>query len=272
MKDSVLALEQHFSILILAAPTFTGLVGMHMALQIKNEWGKKMDVAVLFIDNLENVQVPDGMVKELRKQLEQEKITILDSLPSTYEFYYEVIVDAICGVELHADRVTVEKEKEEGTGEFDRERYPQIDWIVSKLSSCKRRIVSLDLPTGWRLENGPSEIDMRRDEFIKPDLLCSFGIPKKGSRYFNGPFHYIVGETFQRQIYASLDSSPNIEMHLLTKSKPFHPFQIDFDKLNWGKKTGQQYGGGFMATTFSKNARRQWVDEDSVDDILDDLD
>ncbi len=49
-------------------------------------------------------------------------------------------------------------------------------------------MASVDIPSGWHVENGDETGDG-----LRPDMLVSLTAPKRGARFFNGPFHYLGG-------------------------------------------------------------------------------
>lgn len=51
---------------------------------------------------------------------------------------------------------------------------------------------SIDIPSGWNVENGPSN-EAANVKCISPDMLISLTAPKLCARYFNGKYHYLGG-------------------------------------------------------------------------------
>ncbi len=49
-------------------------------------------------------------------------------------------------------------------------------------------IASVDIPSGWHVENGDENGDG-----LRPDMLVSLTAPKRAARFFEGPFHYLGG-------------------------------------------------------------------------------
>lgn len=60
--------------------------------------------------------------------------------------------------------------------------------IMADLVKTTTPIASIDIPSGWHVENGPGDEDN-----IKPELLISLTAPKQGSRFFTGKNHYLGG-------------------------------------------------------------------------------
>lgn len=58
-------------------------------------------------------------------------------------------------------------------------------------------IHSIDIPSGWHVENGPAPIDDTQRKTIiqpiQPDLLISLTAPKLCARHFDGKHHYLGG-------------------------------------------------------------------------------
>lgn len=50
-------------------------------------------------------------------------------------------------------------------------------------------ISSIDIPSGWNVENGPDA----PSSDVQPDLLISLTAPKLCARFFNGNYHYLGG-------------------------------------------------------------------------------
>lgn len=50
---------------------------------------------------------------------------------------------------------------------------------------------SIDIPSGWHVENGPTADD--DDNHFQPALLVSLTAPKLCARHFHGQHHYLGG-------------------------------------------------------------------------------
>ena len=68
---------------------------------------------------------------------------------------------------------------------------PENTWDVQRLlpKSSPPSIASVDNPSGWDVENGNQELK----EAIEPEMLVSLTAPKRGARFFKGPYHYLGG-------------------------------------------------------------------------------
>lgn len=53
-------------------------------------------------------------------------------------------------------------------------------------------IFSIDIPSGWDVENGPITSNTT-EKAITPDLLISLTAPKLCAKHFNGEHHYLGG-------------------------------------------------------------------------------
>lgn len=75
--------------------------------------------------------------------------------------------------------------------------------IVNMLKDTTVPIVSIDIPSGWNVENGPPE-----DGGIKPQMLISLTAPKMCASKFEGKFHYLGG----RFVPKKLESQYNLNL------------------------------------------------------------
>ena len=64
-------------------------------------------------------------------------------------------------------------------------------WSMQRLlpKSSPPSIASVDNPSGWDVEDGPQNLE----EAIEPEMLVSLTAPKRGARFFKGPYHYLGG-------------------------------------------------------------------------------
>ncbi|KAJ1750856.1 hypothetical protein LPJ78_003143 [Coemansia sp. RSA 989] len=62
------------------------------------------------------------------------------------------------------------------------------DKALDSLRMSDKPIVSVDIPSGWDVENGDSQ-----GPAISPDMLVSLTAPKLCARFFKGRFHYLGG-------------------------------------------------------------------------------
>lgn len=98
-------------------------------------------------------------------------IPLLDKTPSLDEVNgsYGVLIDAIFGFSF---RPPVRKDFIE---------------IMDITKQTSIPVASIDIPSGWNVEDGPSDGDFH------PDLLISLTAPKLCARFFKGTHHYLGG-------------------------------------------------------------------------------
>ena len=67
---------------------------------------------------------------------------------------------------------------------------PPFDSILAALKPYANPppIISVDIPSGWHVEDGDTSGDG-----LRPEMLVSLTAPKKAARLFDGPFHYLGG-------------------------------------------------------------------------------
>lgn len=67
---------------------------------------------------------------------------------------------------------------------------PEYFQLLSLLSTCQNRLISIDIPSGWHVENGPPTDDT---PLLKPDCLISLTAPKVSAKHFTGRYHWLGG-------------------------------------------------------------------------------
>lgn len=75
---------------------------------------------------------------------------------------------------------------------------------------------SVDIPSGWHVENGPSPPDAETGlHAISPDMLISLTAPKLCAKHFHGKYHYLGGRfvppTLQQKYELNLIEYPGTE-------------------------------------------------------------
>jgi NAD(P)H-hydrate epimerase len=85
---------------------------------------------------------------------------------------YDVVIDAIFGFS------------------FKGAPRPPFDTLLDMLkpAAAPPALVSVDIPSGWHVENGDESVGG-----LRPDMLVSLTAPKRGARAFQGAFHYLGG-------------------------------------------------------------------------------
>ncbi|XKL66459.1 hypothetical protein PGB90_009879 [Kerria lacca] len=87
--------------------------------------------------------------------------------------------------------------------------------ILNNLEKTKTPICSIDIPSGWNVETGPSE------NSINPEFLISLTAPKQCAKFFEGKYHYLGG----RFVPPALEKKYNLNL-------PRYPGISSFVKLN----------------------------------------
>lgn len=107
----------------------------------------------------------------LAAQMEMMQIPLLDALPAgDLAASHDVLLDAIFGFSF-AGAV----------------RAP-FDAILPALRDAALPLVSVDIPSGWHVEDGPAD-----GEALSPDVLVSLTAPKQCAAHFSGEAHYLGG-------------------------------------------------------------------------------
>ncbi|XP_074661444.1 NAD(P)H-hydrate epimerase-like isoform X2 [Tubulanus polymorphus] len=111
--------------------------------------------------------------KNLTTQAEKMDIPFLSYLPSDPSLLkdsYNVVIDALFGFSF---------------------KPPVRDDFVGIMETLKKLeipIVSVDIPSGWHVEDGLID-----DDGLQPEALISLTAPKKCAKYFKGKHHYLGG-------------------------------------------------------------------------------
>ena len=69
--------------------------------------------------------------------------------------------------------------------------------LLAILSRCSNRLISIDIPSGWDVEQGPPTDDTPK---LQPDCLVSLTAPKLCSRFFRGKHHWLGGRFVPKTI------------------------------------------------------------------------
>lgn len=136
------------------------------------------------------------LFKNLVTQCEKMNIPFLDEMPSSAKIDsdYNLIVDAIFGFS------------------FKGNARPPFGDALSTLAQVTIPICSVDIPSGWHVEQG-------NPEGIKPDFLISLTAPKLCAKHFNGRYHYLGGrfvpDSLAQKYNLSLPDYPETEPCML---------------------------------------------------------
>ncbi|KAJ3289208.1 hypothetical protein HK104_007660 [Borealophlyctis nickersoniae] len=71
---------------------------------------------------------------------------------------------------------------------FSGEIRPPFDTAIKTLIGSTLPIASIDIPSGWDVEKGPTSSNS-----LNPDMLISLTAPKPAAKYFRGKHHYLGG-------------------------------------------------------------------------------
>lgn len=115
------------------------------------------------------------LYKNLVNQCTMMDIPFLDTLPNqaALDADYSLIVDALFGFSFHPPV---------------RESFLP---LLTALSRSTTPIASVDIPSGWSVEDGPPKDE--ETPCLQPDLLISLTAPKKCAKFFTGSNHYLGG-------------------------------------------------------------------------------
>lgn len=106
------------------------------------------------------------------KTLPQDVSALESALPNTH-----VILDAIFGFSFRGPV------------------RPPFDQVIQLIQGSHKPILSVDIPSGWDVENGASA----GGPVIMPDVLVSLTAPKEGARNFKGR-HFLGGRFIPRWV------------------------------------------------------------------------
>lgn len=234
-------LDEAPSVFVVCGSGLNGLIGLHVALELKE---RGYTPAVHAVEESKHVSFSSICAKN--------GIDLYDFVSSTLEFYFQVVVDALLGTGFDGGDVR-----------------PQFWSVYELLVSTRLAIASVDVPSGWDLKTGPRQIDVTADTFIKPEVLVSLGAPKFGSKMFSGGYHFLAGRHLPQHYF--LDKGITVPLFpgkeancVLISSNPFR-FQGD---------NGERYGrpGQYNATLYTKNPKREWVDVEEEEELWDEID
>lgn len=86
---------------------------------------------------------------------------------------------------------------------------PESIELLSLLANCGKRLISVDIPSGWHVENGPPTDGT---PILKPDCLVSLTAPKLAAKYFTGKHHWLGGrfvpDSIKHQYHLQLPDYP----------------------------------------------------------------
>jgi NAD(P)H-hydrate epimerase len=239
--------EDFSRVFVVCGPGFNGVVGMYAALALKQ---RGFSPTLFWVRG-----VPSQLDTAAIKELGDAGLPVCDFVPSTVDSYYDLVVDALLGVGFDGGDIR-----------------PYYWNIFEMLLGTELPLLSVDVPSGWDLDIGPRKIDVSADTFVKPDTLVSLGVPKNGTKFFSGSYHFIAGRHLpprwieERDLdlptYPGSDASSVI-------------FSSNAAAVN--PSNGEMYGrpGKFQATLYTKNPRRRWLSDEDIEnnpELWDELD
>lgn len=112
----------------------------------------------------------NDLYERLVVQCESLSIPVLESLPKELPPQFDAILDAIFGFSFKGGM-----------------RAP-FDTICDDLNASKLPIFSVDVPSGWNVEEGDTT-----GKGLKAEALISLTAPKLCAKKFDGKFHYLGG-------------------------------------------------------------------------------
>lgn len=228
-------------VFVVCGDGFNGVIGLQAAVQLKTQGYLPAVYAI-----------GDSKYADFQVVCEEHNIDLYDFIPSTLDFHFQVVVDALLGIGYDGEDIR-----------------PKFWSVYSMLVSTRLALVSVDVPSGWDLKTGPRAIDVTADTFVKPEVLVSLGAPKECSKMFAGGFHFVAGRHLPQDYFTGkgirVPTFPGDDANcVLISSNPFR----------YRGYNGETYGklGQFNATLYSKNPQREWVDVDDDEDLWDELD
>ncbi|KAF2352577.1 YjeF N-terminal domain [Trinorchestia longiramus] len=120
------------------------------------------------------------LFNNLVRQCQMYDILVSEDLPSLLEIdgEYQLVVDAVFGFS------------------FKPPVRPHFLPVIEALGRTKVPVVSVDIPSGWDVETGPSAEGLS----ISPQMLVSLTAPKLCTKYFKGKYHMLGGRFVPPQL------------------------------------------------------------------------
>ncbi|KAI1289321.1 NAD(P)H-hydrate epimerase [Halotydeus destructor] len=115
------------------------------------------------------------LFENLVKQLNVYEIEVLETLPVGFGTKFDIIVDALFGFS------------------FKPPVRPTYLSLLNAIIGSGLKIVSIDIPSGWNVDQGPPNPDDKETPLIEADMLVSLTAPKKCAQHFKGNAHWLGG-------------------------------------------------------------------------------
>lgn len=227
----------HPRVLVAIGPGSNGCIGLAAARHLA-QWDAQVTAVVVRAVGDENEAMGEAAQPAARfaRRLHPSALSaaracgvrVLDFLPRTIEFYFDVVLDALFGVgiELAAGPPAASPDARAPLPAFMALTEP-FDDVIGTLAGVNLPLASVDVPSGWHPDDGPRLFDLRTNRALKPELLVSVGAPKQCARYFGGNYHYLAGNFVPHALAADLalhlPSFPSARQCVLLSSNPFSP-------------------------------------------------
>ncbi|GAB0498814.1 hypothetical protein MMPV_010167 [Pyropia vietnamensis] len=190
------------SVLVAFGVGLTGAVGVETAVGL---------AAVGYSATLLRVGEEDGLPPwrvDAEAAAEAAGIDIIEFVPAGTAFYFDLLVDAVIGNDpldwgdgvdpddapvVAATALTpplLATTADAASGGLIPDGATT---VLAALASSSVPVVCVDHPLGWATDRGPPDLAVRRDSFVKPDLLVSTAVPLRSARFFGGRYHYVGG-------------------------------------------------------------------------------
>lgn len=241
-------------------------------------------------------------------------VDVIDFVPAGAAFYFDLLVDAVLGNDPLDWGAGVDADDAPHVAATATPPPPVASTadavsgglipdgataVLAALAASPAPVVCVDHPLGWATDRGPPDLAVRRDAFVKPDLLISTAVPLRSARFFGGRYHYVGGGVVPPGWAAAAgvavrEPPPPGGVRAVVfggggraarsgggggggeAAGPARP-----SGLSGGvSTTGDVYGGmggeegaqGWMGTLFVKDGRREWVHVEDNEDLWDELD
>lgn len=185
--------SENDKVIVLVGPGNNGGDGLVAARHLKL-W-KGYD-PVLYYPKKTNKPLYSNLVTQLRDLNVKEVIELEELKSLLVSGNVKLIIDAIFGFSFHPPV---------------RSPFDEVIKFLSENNSKVAPIVSVDIPSGWDVNDGP----VAGSPDIKPTMLVSLTAPKPASKYFDEPglIHYLGGRFINSHIAKKYDIEELIEKY-----------------------------------------------------------
>ncbi|KAL3319354.1 hypothetical protein Ciccas_001976 [Cichlidogyrus casuarinus] len=169
-------ISSHHKVLVCSGPGNNGGDGLVCARHLKFFVGIGYSPSIYY-PKITDKPIFHGMVNQCKLL----GINISDTIPANFDDY-QLIVDSLFGFSF----------KPPVRAEFIE--------IMKKLTSTKIPIASIDIPSGWDVNEGPGV-----EYAIQADMLISLTAPKLCAKFFKGKYHFLGGRFVPDALKAEYD-------------------------------------------------------------------